>query len=213
MSPRRVPLLIVLTPVAAGLVLQIGLGLFVVHPPALGWIGLVVATIGLAFLIALLFTGLFSDTRANAVRLPPRGGPVHRLLIVVEGKPPRSQLLAEVQRRIGGGPYEVFVVAPVGVSVIHFLGEDQRESRTLAGRRLAWTLAALHDVGIPARGAVGTDEPLQAIGDALASFPADEILSVDGDDSSGRRLERRLERKARDLFGVPASRLPRSVAA
>src|SRR5581483_3549653 len=100
MSPRRVPLLIVLTPVAAGLALQIALGLFVVHPPALGWIGLAVATLGLAALIALLFTGLFSDTRANAVRLHPRAGAVHRLLIVVEGKAPRSELHAEVQKRI-----------------------------------------------------------------------------------------------------------------
>ena len=212
--PRKpFPLVLVVTPLAAGLAVQIALGLFVVHPPALGWIGLGIAAAGLTAAVVVLFTGLFSAARVNAVRLHPRVGPVRRVLIVVEGRALRSVFSAAVQAHVGRGPYEVLVVAPIGVSLIHFLTDDHAESRRLAARRLASALATLREAGIPAQGVVGTDEPLQAIGDALASFPADEILIVDGDDSSGRWLERRLERKARDLFGVPASRLPRSVAA
>src|SRR5690349_18271271 len=115
MRPRRAPLPIVLVPAAAYLVVLLLLGLFVVHPPVLGWIGLgVVAAIVAA--VALALSGLFSQARVNALRLHPRPGAVYRLLLVVERTPLRWQLRAGVQTRIDGRPYDVLAVAPVCVS-------------------------------------------------------------------------------------------------
>jgi len=209
---RRSLSLLVLAPAVAYLTVLLALALFVVHPPALGWIGLAVAS-ALVITIALAATRLFSRTRVNAARLHPRPGLVYRLLLVVERDAPGWQLRGGVQARVSGKPHEVFVLAPVGVSLLHFLTEDEAESRALAELRLERTLRLLGELGVPARGSVGADDPLQAIGDTLAYFPADEILIVDGEDSAGPWLEDGLEVKARDLFGVHVSGLHRRVAA
>ena len=66
-------------------------------------------------------------------------------------------------------------------------------------------MAALAEAGIPAQGAIGTDDPLQATGDVLHDFPADEILLVGPLPSQRQWLDRDFERRARDLFGVPVS--------
>ena len=50
------------------------------------------------------------------------------------------------------------------------------------------------------------------LSDALASFLVDEVV-VDGGKPASRRLERDLERTARDLFGVHVSGIHREVAA
>ena len=55
------------------------------------------------------------------------------------------------------------------------------------------------------RGAVGSDDPLQAIGDALAVFRAGEVLLVAPEMSRRRWLDYDLERQARDVYGVHVS--------
>lgn len=212
MRRRRALVPILLVPAFAYLAVLLVLGLFVVHPPLLGWIGLGVVAAVVA-LIALASSNLFSRARVNAVRLHPRTGAVYRLLLVVESTPLRWQLRAGVETRVNGRPHEVFALVPVCASPLHFFTEDEDESQTGAERRLARTLWLLRELGVSAEGVVGGDDPLQAIGDALASFPADEILIVDGADSPGRWLEAGFEQRVRDLFGVHVSRLRRDVAA
>ena len=46
---------------------------------------------------------------------------------------------------------------------------------------------------------LGGDDPLQAIGDALAGFPANEILVVAALDRRRSGLEHDLERNVRDI--------------
>jgi hypothetical protein len=212
MRQRRVRLPILLAPAFVYLAVLLLLGLFVVHPPTLGWIGLgVVATI--VVIVAMAASRLLSRARVNAVRLHPHPGSVYRLLLVVERTPLRWQLRAGVHVRVDGRQHEVLAVAPVSVSPLHFVTQDEGENRALAERRLARTLELLHELGVSAEGVVGADDPLQAVGDALARFPADEILIVDGADSRRGWLERGFEQKLRDLFGVHTSRLRRDVAA
>lgn len=209
---RRRPLLLFIGPAGLYVTTLLVLAVFVLHPPTLGWIGLGVAAV-LALAIAGVATRLLPRTRTNADRLHPHAGPVYRLLLVADGNPRPWRLRAAVQSRVRGRPHEVYVVAPVGASLLHFLTEDEGESQEAAQRRLESILRQLGEVGVAARGRVGTDDPLQAIGDALAFFPADEILVVDGEEAAGRWLDYRLEQQARDLFGVHVSGIRREIAA
>jgi hypothetical protein len=58
----------------------------------------------------------------------------------------------------------------------------------------------LHAVGIDARGRIGDDDPVQALGDALAEFPAVEVLVVTSADTHW--LEDDLFERARQLVPV-----------
>ena len=97
------------------------------------------------------------------------------------------------------------MIAPVIATTLHFATADEADESAAAERRLEATLAALAVAGIPARGSVGTDDPLQATADALADFRAHEILLVSPLRSRRSWLDRDFERRGRDLFGVPVS--------
>lgn len=179
---------------------------FVVKPPALGWIGFgVAATIGLA--IAGIAAVLFPHTRANAVRVHPRFGGRFRLLVVADAHCPSASLCNAVSDSLAGRAADVLVVAPVLASPLHFLAEDEERERDDARVRLSEALHGLAQLGIEARGRVGADDPLQAVGDALAGFPANEILLVAPEERQAIWVEHGLDRKARDLFGVHVSSL------
>ena len=58
----------------------------------------------------------------------------------------------------------------------------------------------LHAAGFDARGTIGDDDPVQALGDALAGFPAVEVLVVTSADTHW--LEHDLFERARQLVPV-----------
>jgi hypothetical protein len=90
---------------------------------------------------------------------------------------------------------------------LHFLTDSEESERADARVRLTEAVAALGQLGLEVRGLVGMDDPLQAIGDALAGFPANEILLATSTQTRGAWLEQGLERRARDAFGVHVSRV------
>ena len=184
--------------------LMTALAAFVVHPPLLGWIGLAAATA--AGLLAATLTVVFlSRMRTNAVRLRPRAGAVYRLLVVSDVDVEPAELSAAVALRTRGRRAQIHVVAPVMSAGLHFLtAEEDREQASAAGR-LARALRTLAEAGIVARGTIGTDDPLQAVGDALIDFAADEVLLVSALQSRRSWLDRDFELRARDTFGVPVS--------
>ncbi len=191
-------------PVVAYLGVLLAIALFVVTPSALGWIGFgVVAMMGL--LIGFAIAGLYPLTRTNAVRVHPRPGEPLRLLVVADRSCDNPTLCRGVERRIGGRGAEVVVVAPVLASPLHFLTDAERSEREDAKARLDEALAGLARAGIRARGVVGSDDPLQAIGDALTGFPASEVMLAAPAASRRHWLEHDLERKVRDVYGVPVS--------
>jgi hypothetical protein len=63
----------------------------------------------------------------------------------------------------------------------------------------------LETAGITASGAIGTDDPLQAVADVLAGFPAHEILFVSTSRQRREWSDRDFELRARDLFWVPVA--------
>lgn len=191
-------------PVLAYLAVLLLVGVFVVEPSTLGWVGFgVVAAIGL--LVGAVASYLYPRSRTNAVRIHPSIGGRTRLLVVADSRCNRGELGRVVQRSLAGRPAEVLVLVPVLASPLHFLTDAEEGEREEARTRLAEVVRGLQRLGIESRGMVGGDDPLQAIGDALADFPANEILFVAPERARRSWLERDLERKARDAFGIHVS--------
>src|SRR3954465_6532363 len=71
---------------------------------------------------------------------------------------------------------QVVVVAPALNSRLRHWLSDEDPARRAAERRLTGCVAALAVAGVHVDGGVGDAAPLVAIEDALAVFPADEIL-------------------------------------
>ena len=192
-------------PIVLFLVAMALVSAFVTHPPILGWVGLGLLAVVLLAAAAAFFTA-FSRMRTNAPRLHPHESDVHRLLVVTDADVDPIELTSAVRLRVLGRHAEVRVVAPVmPSSALHFLAEDEDTETGAARQRLRRTLRSLAEAGIHAQGVVGTDDPLQAAGDELASFRADEILFVAMLPSRRTWLDRDVELQARDRFGIPAS--------
>ena len=105
----------------------------------------------------------------------------------------------------------VLVVAPALNSRLRRWVSDEDRARRRAAERLRAYLDQLEQRGVHAEGRVGDADPLLAIGDALVTFPADEILIA----GNVVPLAQHLALRARKRFGVPASRAwePMPVAA
>lgn len=191
-------------PIVAYLALMLMLAAFVVHPPALGWIGFGVSA-AVVLAIGAVALALIPRMRTNAVRLHPREGLVYRLLIVTDVEAEPAEISSAVRLRVLGRRGEVSIVTPVIATPLHFLAADEAREHRAAAARLQATLRSLVDAGIKAHGVVGSDDPLEAVGDVLAGFPADEILLVASLPSRRGWLDEDFEERARDLFGVPVS--------
>lgn len=168
--------------------------------PTIGWIGFAIVAL-IALGAATAATRLFGRVRVSARRTHGEPGDRFRVLVVVDSTEELPGLCAVVGSRVAGRRAEVRVVAPAVVGALHFLTDDEQREEREAGVRLARALRALAAVGIPAVGATTVaDDPLVAIGDALAAHPADEIVV----EASARRtwLEEHVEAEIRDLFGV-----------
>ena len=168
-------------PVTAYVLLMALVAALWVKPPLLGWIGFaIVAAVGAA-LITAAFT-LFPRSRANMPSLegvPRRDG----VLVLADATCSSAQLCESIARHLHGRDTEVHVVAPVLADPRHYLADDEELDRGEAQRRLDETLEQLWEAGIRATGSVGTDDPLQALGDAVAADPATELVIVTSTES------------------------------
>ena len=90
---------------------------------------------------------------------------------------PCPTLADEVARRAAAAPTDVLVVAPALNSRLRHWVSDVDEALARAHERLDLAITALRQhAGVIVRGEIGDADPLLAIADALASFPADEIV-------------------------------------
>ena len=194
-----------LAPVFVYLIVLLLVAVFVVESSTLGWVGFAVAAV-IGLLVGAVASFLYPRSRANAPRLNPRPDGLFRLLVVADAHCNGSALCQAVQQKVAGRPAEVLVLAPVLASPLHFLTDAEEAEREDARVRLTEALQGLARLGVEARGTLGSDDPLQAIGDALAGFPAGEILLA-APKRKRSWLEHDLERKARDTYGVHVSSL------
>ena len=165
--------------------------------------------VALAVLLALglgVAAGIYMKSEPK-VREPAiwerRAGERKRILVVANETVTGSALRDEIVRRAGPERAEVFVVAPALNTRLRHWTSDEDRARGEAQARLDASLAALEQVGISAQGAVGDDDPLQAMEDALRSVGADEIIVSTHPPGRSNWLERDLVSRAREIYECP----------
>jgi hypothetical protein len=127
-----------------------------------------------------------------------------RLLVVANETVGGRALLEEIARRTAGRRAEVQVVAPALVRsrIKHGLG-DVDEAVEQARERLERSLDAIRRLGVSVRGEVGDSDPNLAIRDALAFFPADEVIISTHPESRSTWLEKDVVERAREEIEPP----------
>jgi hypothetical protein len=98
---------------------------------------------------------------------------------------------------------EVLVVAPaVNESPVRFWMSDADEAIARAGETADETAGDLRSEGAQARARTGEGEPLVALQDALATFPADRVLVFVREGDAARYREEDVVGEAERRFGV-----------
>lgn len=125
-------------------------------------------------------------------------------LLVLTAEPISAELLRSVVGELPADA-ELLVVAPATThSPLRFWVSDVDEAIAHAERVQVETVERLEEAGIDVAGAVGESDPLQAIQDALATFPADRVALVAH--PAGERDYREdgtLAAAVRERFGLP----------
>jgi hypothetical protein len=105
---------------------------------------------------------------------------------------------------------EVLVVSPaVNESPLAFWVSDSDEAIAEADSVAERTAAALRERAATVAATTGDSEPLVALHDALATFPADRIVVVTKDSEHARYREDDVLGEAERRFGVPVTAVVR----
>ena len=116
--------------------------------------------------------------------------------------------LRDVVRDHAGEEAEIRVVAPASdVSPLQWLASDEDEARERAAEIASEAAETVGPEAARTKAEVGDTDPVQAIQDALRTFPADEVLVVAHRDDDAGWLEQDSAEEARERFGVPVTRL------
>ncbi len=98
---------------------------------------------------------------------------------------------------------EILVVAPRLPTRIDWITSDTDRARLQADQRLQAVLGQLGELGVEAEGAVGSDEPLEALEDAIRSFGPDHLLIAIRTGVEAGWQERTLLEDIQQRFGLP----------
>lgn len=127
-----------------------------------------------------------------------------KLLVVTSEPISSSQLRAAVGDGVPPDQTEVMVVAPaLQESAVRFWLSDADEAIRRAEEVRRTTVKRLDEEGVPASGDTGESDPLDAIQDTLASFPADRIVLFTHPDSERRYREDVDPSEIEERFGLP----------
>jgi hypothetical protein len=136
---------------------------------------------GILILIALAFgfrslgrrdLDVAADPRKVEQRRDPR---TYNVVVVADAEFPPDALRRVVKDHAAGRTVTAFVVAPAVSSRLDRITGDESAYEEARGH-LEATLGALETVSTNRDGKIGSHDPLQAIGEALREFPAEEIL-------------------------------------
>jgi hypothetical protein len=130
-----------------------------------------------------------------------------KVLVVATASAEEAGVPREIRDLVERGEAEMRVVAPASdLSRLQWLANEEDEARAEA--------EDLADDAASALGAedehvteVGDSDPLQAIEDALRTFPADELVIVTPPDAEAGWLESASAEEALDRFGLPVTRV------
>jgi kynurenine formamidase len=102
---------------------------------------------------------------------------------------------------------EVMVVAPALDSRTRFWTSDNDDAIARAEAVQKETVERLAEEGVDAVGDTGETDPLLALQDALATFPAEEILIVTHPEGEQNWAEADLVEEAEDRFDMPVRQM------
>jgi hypothetical protein len=129
-------------------------------------------------------------------------------LLVIATAPVEAGRLRDAVREHAGDEAEIRVVAPASdVSPLQWLASDEDEAREKAADVASEAAGSLEPEAARTDAGVGDPDPVQAIEDALRTFPADEVLVVTRPEDDASWLEQDSAEEARERFGVPVTRL------
>jgi hypothetical protein len=107
----------------------------------------------------------------------------------------------------GADRAEVMVVAPAFDKKTRFWTSDSDEAIARADAVQQETVERMNEEGVDAVGDTGESDPLLAVQDALATFPADEIVIFAHPEGDQNWAEAELVVEAEDRFDVPVTRM------
>ena len=129
-------------------------------------------------------------------------------LLVIATAPVEPGRLRDAVREHAGDEAEIRVGAPASdVSPLQWLASDEDEAREKAAKVASGAAESVEPEAARTETEVGDTDPVQAIEDALRTFPADEVLVVTRPEDDASWLEQDSAQEARERFGVPVTRL------
>ena len=126
-----------------------------------------------------------------------------RLLVATGAVAPDPTDLPAGVRLLLDAAKEILVVAPSLPTRIDWITSDTDRARMQADQRLRAVLGQLEGVGVEADGSVGSDEPLEALQDAIRSFEPDHLLIAIRSGAHAGWQERGLLEDIQQRFGIP----------
>jgi hypothetical protein len=131
-----------------------------------------------------------------------------RLLVVTTGTADEVALREEIRRHTGGEEADIHVVAPASeLSPLQWLASDEDPARARAAKAARKATKAVEETGNVEETEVGDPDPVQAIEDALRTFPADELLIVTRPGEEATWLEKDSPQQAFERFDLPVTHL------
>jgi GABA permease len=149
--------------------------------------------------VIVLLASRLQPTRTLRTAPAHVGPPGERCLIVLAQATLPAKSLDEVGRRAD----RVVVISAASSSFVHRWLSDIDGEREQAGRRVEETVGRLRASHVDATGAVGDDDPVRAIEDALREFGGDEIVVATGRGAHDAAVAARV----RQRFALPVMHL------
>ncbi|MBV9003400.1 MAG: hypothetical protein JO181_01995 [Solirubrobacterales bacterium] len=132
-----------------------------------------------------------------------------KLLVLTSEAISAAQLRDAVPAEVSPDDAEVMVIAPaLQTSALRFWLSDADEAIAEADRVRRDTVEQLGEEGIAASGDTGESDPMQAIEDALMTFPADRIVVFTHAESRQAYREQVDDAEIRERFGLPVDHAP-----
>jgi hypothetical protein len=130
------------------------------------------------------------------------------LIIANQAVADRPAGVPETVRRQVLAAEQVRVVAPTLTTRLQSWTSDIDAAASSADERMRSIVESIRTAGQRAsRGNVGDEDPLQAVADALAVFPAEALVLAVRTPERQNHRERRLGERARARFGLPVTEM------
>ena len=165
------------------------------------WVGLAV----FVGLVGAAFWAIRGGMRHRPTTHVVRDEGLRRILVVANETVGGGELRDLLGRKAAGVAEDVLLVCPALNSKLRTWTSDEDGARAAAQERLDMSLARLAELGVHARGEIGDGDPLQALEDALRTFPADEIVVSTHPPGRSHWLEQGVVEQARMRYDVPVT--------